>query len=570
MKEQRSATQILFGFLPEQTVDLKGGVWKVKEWRTPMLRSEVDDESLRRELIRQAMPWHNTGKDGGFVQNLLRGWGVRVYSVDKSNGVKVEPFPRLYMCKSCRRLHRTADARCQCGAQGRLGQLPFVGYHDACGNLKEPWIRPCTEHNQVRVNWPGTASSSEIVFDCPVCKKTLQRGFGARRCDCGDGFLSFNVHRSSSVYTPKSVVIVNPPSEDKIRRITQVGGPPKALDWVLEGMQTRTIDEAASLESLRRQLLDNGLPESVVEDMLEKAKQSGSIRTDGPSSRISSAQREEAENQSVTIALAFSESRQRVEDLIAATEPSSELGALYRDQYRLSMKQAGIQSVDLVEKFPVMTGNFAYLRGDGSPEKSRLTPFRKGASRDYVIYGEIAQTEALFVRLDPVKVLRWLVVRGHGLEATDDPLEARLRILGAARMPELDASSALHGVGTDLLTLVHTFTHRFIRIAAVYAGIDRDALSELLVPLHLGFFVYAAARGDFVLGGLQAVFETELDKLLHAFVHDDHRCPLDPGCIKSGGACMACVHLGEPSCRFFNRFLDRSLLSGDAGYLFVS
>jgi hypothetical protein len=101
----------------------------------------------------------------------------------------------------------------------------------------------------------------------------------------------------------------------------------------------------------------------------------------------------------------------------------------------------------------------------------------------------------------------------------------------------------------------------------VFAGIDRNALSELLVPHHLAFVVYAAARGDFVLGGLQAVFETELHHLLRDIVLGDHRCALDPGCKHSGGACMACLHIGEPSCRYFNQFLDRRTLFGDAGYL---
>ena len=76
-------------------------------------------------------------------------------------------------------------------------------------------------------------------------------------------------------------------------------------------------------------------------------------------------------------------------------------------------------------------------------------------------------------------------------------------------------------------------------------GIDRSALSELLVPLHLGIFVYAAAHGDFVLGGLQAVFETELDALLRTVAREDYRCPLDPGCMRVGGACMACLHWGN-------------------------
>jgi hypothetical protein len=122
-------------------------------------------------------------------------------------------------------------------------------------------------------------------------------------------------------------------------------------------------------------------------------------------------------------------------------------------------------------------------------------------------------------------------------------------------------------VGSDLLTLVHSFAHRFIRQTSVFAGIDRDALSEYLVPLHLGFFIYAGARGDFVLGGLQAVFEMELHTLMSATVDGEHRCALDPGCARGAGACLACLHVGEPSCRYFNTYLDRKVLFGRSGYL---
>jgi hypothetical protein len=40
------------------------------------------------------------------------------------------------------------------------------------------------------------------------------------------------------------------------------------------------------------------------------------------------------------------------------------------------------------------------------------------------------------------------------------------------------------------------------------------------------------------------------------------RCVLDPGRCSGGGAWLACLHLGEPSCLWFNRFLDRSELFG--------
>jgi hypothetical protein len=121
-----------------------------------------------------------------------------------------------------------------------------------------------------------------------------------------------------------------------------------------------------------------------------------------------------------------------------------------------------------------------------------------------------------------------------------------------------------------LTTLVHSYAHAFIKRAAVYAGIERNALSELVLPYSFGFFVYAAARGDFILGGLQALIETELKELLDGMVDDEHRCALDPGCRDNGAACAVCLHLGEPSCRMFNTLLSRHVLAGGNGYFDVT
>lgn len=261
MKESRSASQILFGFLPEQTVDLRGGVWKVKDWRHPKVRGEIDSASLRREIIRQATPWSAVGMDAGFVAHLHASAPITVLTLDENNGVEVEPFPKSWICKSCRRVHDTPDATCPCGAKGQKGQMFFVGYHDKCGTLRAPWIPKCPEHRQVRIVFPGTSSATEIRFECPVCDRELRKGFGHVPCDCGQGNLAFQPHRASSVYTPRNVVIVNPPSRERIRAIAEAGGPPKALSWVVDGMKTKTVEEApASRETLRRQLEAQGLP----------------------------------------------------------------------------------------------------------------------------------------------------------------------------------------------------------------------------------------------------------------------------------------------------------------------
>ena len=160
-----------------------------------------------------------------------------------------------------------------------------------------------------------------------------------------------------------------------------------------------------------------------------------------------------------------------------------------------------------------------------------------------------------------------MVRNGHQLEPWQDDSTARISILNAATVPPPGSDPPNpRTVGSSLLTLVHSYSHRLIRRTAVRAGLDRNSLSEFLVPLHLGFFVFAAARGGFVLGGLQALFETELEHLLDNVVYSEHRCALDPGCNRAGSACAACLHLGEPSCRWFNRFLDRQTLTGPTGY----
>ena len=58
-----------------------------------------------------------------------------------------------------------------------------------------------------------------------------------------------------------------------------------------------------------------------------------------------------------------------------------------------------------------------------------------------------------------------------------------------------------------------------------------------------------------------------LDKALREVVHGEPRCALDPGCTRNGSACAVCLHVGEPSCRYYNQFLARTTLFGPSGYL---
>lgn len=570
---KRSGSQILRTFLPAQTADLRGAIYQVVDWSEP-IPVEVDTDVVRRHLLREIGPWTVNGKDSGMAEQLRRNAPVEVVELDDLRGVTVKRFPEVWLCPACKRIGKSLDRPCPCGQRGRWGQLHFVGFHE-CGALVEPYIRRCPEHDDVKVLIPKSAKAVDIKFVCPVCDKQAANVFARKPpCACGNGRVRWNVHKARPVYTPRGMVLINPPRPEHREGLKLVGGARKALIWVVEGLiahQPADVPTLPTREELVEQLVRGGIPRDLAEQAAADTDASGRLAKPGshPIERLSAERREEAEREAVDIAMALAESRTPTTALRSGT-PGDALDVRYRVRYPEALARAGIDGLDLVDRFPVLNAMYGYTRGEDDPAKCQLIPFRRNR-RIYRLYGNLAETEAFLIRLDPIRVATWLVNRGHRLTGwapgSSDAVAARIAILESAVVPSKRDDSSLDTVGADLLRLVHTYAHRFIRQATVFSGIERDALSEYLVPGHLGFFVYAAARGDFVLGGMQAVFESDLDELLDAFVDAEHRCPLDPGCGLGSGACTACVHLGEPSCRFFNRFLDRRVLFGTGGYL---
>ena len=560
MKETRSASQILYGHLPEQTVDVKGRIWKVRSWKYKPVH-EVDSEALSAELIRLAGPWEATGRDGKLVANLRVGANVQVRSLDRELGIWLDSFPQTWRCKNCTRLLDGTRIHCKCGSKGPHGQLPFVLFHDACGEIREPSYPRCPVHDEVRMRLPGTTSLREIELSCPVCNQSLPANFLHTSCACGqsgrnDQRMEFTVHRGASVYVPRSVVIVNPPSRAQGRRLHTAGGGPAALAWVAEGLNAPWVDggvAGAKSAVLRRTLAEQGL----TEEQIQAALTAAGVADDAPAAlNMSPAVREMAEHDAAAIALAMSETRETI----------GKRRALYENQYLQALRRARIQRIDLVERFPILNGQFGYTRGDHEPGASRLRAFTE-KDGSVIVYGDLATTEALVTRLDPLAVSRWLGERGHQIQITDTPRNAYQAILEAiGNDPE--SSRVL----LDITTLVHSFSHRMVRQTSYYAGIDRETISELLFPTALTCVTYAVPRGDFVLGGLQAMFEHDLHTVLERVVLDESRCALDPGCWESrnGAACAVCLHLGEPSCRLFNTRLDRKFLFHTNGYFNLS
>jgi hypothetical protein len=224
------------------------------------------------------------------------------------------------------------------------------------------------------------------------------------------------------------------------------------------------------------------------------------------------------------------------------------------------MRGAHLDGVELIANFPVATLAFGYTRGDLAPGGARLVPFRE---RGHIrAYGSLSRTEALLFRLDPLHVYQHLVHAGHAPPAATDRRAARLALLERIDIP-FATQENYQELGGDLLSLVHSYAHPTIRRLATFAGIERDGLAEYLLPHHLAFVVYAASRGDFVLGGLQAVFETSLHLFLADLVEGESRCALDPGCRSGSGAAW-------PASTWVSRPAGGSIVSSTASSCSVS
>lgn len=565
MTVTRGLSQALFSFLPDQTADLEGGVWQVANWADAKYVA-VDDDVVRREVARAAYPWTAANADSGLADHLLARRDMQVVTPSDS-GIEVSRFPELFRCKNCSRLSTSNDNPCQCGSNNRA-QLPFVAFH-RCGRAETPWIPTCPTHKQVRLRaLPGSTRTADLIFDCPVCSQEIRRGFPFLKCDCSwGGTLEYNVHRAAVVYTPRSTVIVNPPDPAVAVQLRAPAAADLTLRWALGGMRENgPLDAAPSIDGFVAMFEAQGFDSQTARAMAEAAAaQAGTQISSGPADlNLADDLREEAFEAALKLAYAASGGRVRLDELAARSGPSAR--ARYQQLYPPAIHEAGLDDVELLETFPVLTTVFGYTRGEAAAGRSTLRPFRAddGSIRLHAIK---AETEGLLFRLDPLRVAAWLANRGHLNSPPTDPLQARLAIIRNCEIPRAGEDPALATPGADLLRLIHSLSHRIIRKIAAFAGIERDALSEYLVPLHLAFVVFAASRGDFVLGGLQALFENDLDKALREVVHGEPRCALDPGCTRNGSACAVCLHVGEPSCRYYNQFLARTTLFAPDGYL---
>ncbi|SEJ16637.1 hypothetical protein SAMN04244579_03355 [Azotobacter beijerinckii] len=271
-----------------------------------------------------------------------------------------------------------------------------------------------------------------------------------------------------------------------------------------------------------------------------------------------------------------------VEDALAQASDAIGQEAL-RQSWAQVQNRYGIESIAHIQDLKVVLAALGFSREKNIPEDdAEMTPVHLNAFDDRSneslrgrapIYAMTATTEALWIRLDPRKVLAWCI-EGAGWQVDDlSILENRARsqayLLEAC--PALSVSLAQagrirreHGLQASTpFELLHSISHALMMTARRHTGYDAKSIQEYLLPMDMSVILYVTSVQNYTAGGLLTLFRHYLlpwldDASMFAF-----NCAFDPVCSDNGSTCSGCLQI-EIGCETLNHGLSRAYLHGGA------
>lgn len=250
-------------------------------------------------------------------------------------------------------------------------------------------------------------------------------------------------------------------------------------------------------------------------------------------------------------------------------------------QWSAVKERYGVESISHIPDLKVVLASLGYTREkripSNNPAAARVVlngyeDLNDDAMRGKTpVYAMSAKTEALWIRLDPQKVLSWCI-SSAGWQDPGDAVKA-CRKRSHAHLLKQSPALSMHPkmVGSETMGqpkgesapfhLLHTISHALMLTARRHTGYDSKSIMEYLFPMDLSVILYVSSVQNFTAGGLLTLFQHHLlpwfdDASLFAF-----NCAFDPVCSDSGGSCSGCVQL-ELACETFNQGLSRAYIHG--------
>ncbi len=616
----RSVSQLLFSYLPDRTVNWEDGAGIVRlgaprldgAWPPSAAQFVLEEVSSYLERWRQ----RGGAVDSGFppVRSADR------FTVGTPRGIAASILETALYCRDCCRFlpqrPRAHGDQLLCPGCGRqtLRQIGYVFVH-GCGHL-EPIGRTipyesrqqagtifrapircatCGDGAILRVDDRAERLAalkiycercrqeviSRLLARCPRC---FPRFFREAEAGANPGQLAFRSamritrHSANNAYYPHTISILRLDRP----RIPQASPEQAWLDALLPAPErTGPLGAAQALTELVDRLREaerRGDHQQVAElraAIAVAATAPAPAREEAP--RALQRRLPADVEQAVRECVALLSSVRRVPVAAAAATHGGEI-----DPLATALRRLGIARVEVVTDLPVVTAVFGYTRRSADPtyeEEGAAEPFptcirpfpvldaeasrilsRPQAEGTVPILAREGLHEGLAFYLDVASVVRWL--RESDVQPAGDTEREQMTSLLTMLEPidRFYEDVWQRRVRRLVFGLLHTFSHCALKALGRVGGIEATSVAEYLFTPLLGTVVYSTATVQ--LGGVQSVARQRMMELLDVMQEEAGRCLYDPDCIHREGACHACVHVPEISCRVFNHGLSRSFLVG--------
>jgi len=589
-KMSRGKHQVLFNYLPGRTIEFERfpTISIISNIRGFECR-EVNKTIVLNKISEEVRAWHEE------FRPTLRDAIINDHSrfvLLEPQAVEARMYPKIFRCDNCGNVvdysHSNSlpqSSICNRCNSGRLFQLRFVQIH-RCGlirPLKPPYCSNCKSSNNYRLDFRNSTRFANFKWICNQCGD--QRDVIPDMCNCNwpdntQRRMEISVHRAHRTFYPHIIDMLNIPQRELDAFINYQDWPviaaAKYLD--LESVQDIdiknfniennaelgiSIDELNDLATRRRnkEITDAEFANEIERLGREKSQSNLSINE-----IIEDIERET----NMPISIWRQASQELIETLLTYDNVRNENNIFENRNYCEIVPIAenlGFSKVALVSDFPIITATYAYSRVDFNPNDCRLVPFPEDQyqSNRYPIYVDEIQADAIIFKLNPERVIDWLIQNGFSPQIAN--ISNPDRAYSAYFVNLFNGISFKQTIMENnpearmVFGLIHTLSHIFIKKAAVMCGLEQPSLAEYILPRSLMFAIYCNHRYGKTIGALTALFEQNLRACLLS-VQDSKKCIYDPVCRENGGYCHSCAHLPETSCRFFNLNLSRNFLFG--------
>lgn len=240
------------------------------------------------------------------------------------------------------------------------------------------------------------------------------------------------------------------------------------------------------------------------------------------------------------------------------------------EEFKILAEKRAISSVQVCGSIPFVSCSYGYTREKSDPgDGAVLRAFKEEHNGIKNIYATKLKTEGVLFEFDRAKILSWLdknnYVEHSSVPVLSDEEAVKLWFVNNVRPELIKPFSPIdpdNAATYYVYNLIHTMSHLLIKSAANMCGLDKNSISEYILPSIPCILIYCQNSQGFNLGALFNIFEAYFDKWMNSAYADAQKCIFDPICAERYKACTGCIFLNEVSCQHFNHDLDRTLITG--------